>query len=446
MKKIGKFEICGLLGRGGMGKVYKVRVPVIGKIAALKLLEPNPFLIDLIGMKAIYDLFLSEAVMMAKLKHPNLADILYFDEADGKPFYLMEYFCNNLGVMIGESYDMEKSSRMISVDKAIHYTKQTLEGLACLHHAGIVHRDIKPYNILITTEDSVKICDFGLSRLTGESRFLENSEHPKGLKVGSPWYAAPEQEENPDRADFTADIYSVGVMLYRMLTGYFPEKRQKLARYNPDLNHHWDEFIDHAIIADPRDRFQSAKVMLKELEKLESDWNSRKEKLCRTPLFEPSEQLACKVFPNLRTQAVKANSASVFPTDDLRLAKCYRHELKDNGDETISDKATGLIWEKSGSDYPMDWHQAREYIRSLNIRRFAGYDNWRLPTVDELLSLITKPSHGEDICIEPIFDRKQKWLWSIDRRSYTSAWYVSLDMGFVAWHDFSGSYYVRGVR
>ncbi|MDP3284273.1 MAG: serine/threonine-protein kinase, partial [Desulfobacterales bacterium] len=192
MNKIDRFEICGLLGIGGMGKVFKVKLPVIGKIAALKLLEPNPFLVSLIGAEKIKKLFISEAVTMANLRHPNIVEIWDFGESDGRPYYIMDYFCNNLGSMIGESYQAEIPSRIIRIDKAVHYARQILEGVSCLHHAGIIHRDIKPFNMLVTEQDRIKISDFGLSKLRGES-----FEGPPGLKVGSPWYAAPEQERDP---------------------------------------------------------------------------------------------------------------------------------------------------------------------------------------------------------------------------------------------------------
>ena len=239
MNHIGKYSICGLLGKGGMGKVFKIRLPVIEKIAALKLLDPNPFLIDLIGYDKIRKLFVSEAVTMAGLRHPNIVEIFDYGEDNGRPFYIMDYFCNNLGIMIGETYHPETASRIIKVDKAVHYTGQILSGLSCLHHAGIVHRDIKPFNMLVTEQDVIKISDFGLSKIRGESF----DGHP-GLKVGSPWYAAPEQEKNPDEAGPAADMYAVGVTLYRMLTGMLPEgKFVAPGELNPDIDESWDQFI-----------------------------------------------------------------------------------------------------------------------------------------------------------------------------------------------------------
>ncbi len=294
MKSIGKYEVLGLLGRGGMGKIFKVRLPIIGKIAAMKLLSPNPFLVDILGMNRIESLFLSEAVTMAGLRHPHLLEIWDFDKADGRYFYTMDYYCNNLGIMMGESAQVELPSRIIPTGRAIHYIRQTLEGLACLHHAGIVHRDIKPFNILITDQDTVKIGDFGLSKLRGEA-----VDSPQNLKIGSPFYAPPEQETDPDHVDFSADLYAVAVMLYRMLTGCLPQASPApLSRINADTDENWDQFLFKAISPKPQDRFSSARQMTEALEMLEADWIIRKEKACR--LFgQPAGKTIRKLVPGL---------------------------------------------------------------------------------------------------------------------------------------------------
>lgn len=450
MKTIGKYIIRGLLGKGGMGKVYKVELPVIGKIVALKLLAPNPFLIDLIGADKARELFISEAVNMAKLRHPNIVDILDFDEVDGQFFYSMDYYSNNLGIIIGETYQVESPSRIIKLDRAVHYISQTLEGLACLHHAGMIHRDIKPFNLLTTEQDTVKICDFGLSKLRGE-RFAG----PSGLKVGSAFYAAPEQEENPDQADAPADLYAVGVILYRMLTGKLPmQNPAPPSESNPDLNQDWDRFILKSIDPNPGKRFASAKGMLMALDQLYEAWLDQKEKSCQLMEF-VSDAVAVKprkpiCSPSrLRSRPVKINpkrAGKFFDTDSLWRPRCYIQNdfvKQDNG--TIFDRATKLIWEQAGSEYPISWHQAHDHIRKLNQEGYGGCKDWRLPTVDELMSLLSETPHGEDFCLEPVFDQHQKWLWSCDRRSFTAAWYVNVDMGFVSWQDFSGYYFVKGV-
>ena len=452
MRKIGKYTICGMLGRGGMSKVYKVKLPVIGKLAALKVLDPDPLLIDLIGVEKVKELFISEAVTMANLRHPNIVGIGTFDGSDGKLSYLMDYYCNNLGVMIGESYRTDESSRVISVDKAIHYTRQTLEGLACLHHAGIIHRDIKPYNILITDQDIAKICDFGLSKKRGES-----FEGPSNLNVGSPWYAAPEQEEKPDDVDFSADIYSVGVMLYRMLTGILPGDGDSEAEVelpsimNPDLDDLWDEFLIQALSQDRRKRFQNARHMLDRLMELQSAWEERKEKICILP--EHAHADSNRSIPSspvrLRKQSIKISprkAEETFGIDRLwRPQEYVQNDFRKDENQTITDLTTDLVWQSGGSEYPLTWDRATSYVERLNRSRFGGRDNWRLPTVEELMSILSPAPHGTDFCMAPVFDQQQKWLWSCDKRSFLAGWYVNVELGFVSWQDFSCFYYAKAV-
>ena len=167
MKKIGKYIVTGLLGRGGMGKVFKIQYPVTGKIGALKYLDPNPLLISTMGREAVEAIFTQEAVTMAKIRHPNILELCDFDRADGKLFYTMDFHCNNLGQLMGESMETERPTRVLSLAKTFHYARQILEGLGCLHWSGIIHRDIKPFNIMLTELDVVKIGDFGLSKLRG---------------------------------------------------------------------------------------------------------------------------------------------------------------------------------------------------------------------------------------------------------------------------------------
>lgn len=447
MKRIDKYIIRGLLGRGGMGKVFKVEIPVISKIAALKYLDPNPFLIDLIGIDKIRDLFIAEAVTMARLKHPAIVDIWDFGETGGRPYYLFDLYSHNLGTVIGETYRTEMPSRPLPVEKAIEYTRQILSGLDCMHSVGIIHRDIKPFNILLTDQDSVKICDFGLSKLRGEV-----FEGPPGLKIGTPWYAAPEQENAPERADERADLYSVGVMLYRMTTGGLPtENRSDLRKWiaGPDMS--WEFFFGRALDPTPAKRFQSAVEMNRALASLQEKWVLRKEKACRLSEGESSgtDPSISHRYPAFRRNPIKVRQRQagvIFELDELWRPKHYiRNDFHSDAPGCIIDRNTGLLWQQKGSTHPMTWTQAREYIERLNRTHWAGYDTWRLPTMAELTTLLTAAPQSDNLCIEPIFDPEQKWLWSCDRQSFISAWYVSLEMGYVSWNDFSAYYHVKGV-
>jgi serine/threonine-protein kinase len=446
MKKIGKYEVCGLLGRGGMGTVYKVRMPVIGKIVALKQLKPHPYLISLLGRKEVRRLFVAEALTMAKLRHPNIVDIWDFHDTEDLTFFVMEYYCNNLGVIVGESYRLEMPSRILLVDRVIDYTRQILTGLSKLHQVGIVHRDIKPYNILVTDQNQIKLTDFGLSKLRGES-----FKGAQNLIVGTPYYAAPEQEKNPDDVDARADLYSVGVLFYRMLTGTLPEKAATtLSQANADLDGAWDAFFEKSTARIPHRRFESAGDMLKALEELEKDWQRKKERVCEAPpgFLRNTDDLQPMSWP-LRAQGTRIGSRQAreqFGLDERwRPLKHISNAFKPEVDGTVRDEATGLVWQQAGSQHPMMWQEALEYTSRLNDTRFAGRTTWRLPTVEELLSLITDRPTTADLCVEPVFDRAQRWLWSADRRSFVAAWYVSVELGYVSWQDMSCYYFVRAV-
>lgn len=447
MKYIGKYQIRGLLGRGGMGKIFKVEHPLIGKIFALKLLDPDPLLVTLMGWDQILAMFRTEAKTIAGLRHPNIVEIMDYDESNGKPYYLMEYYVNNLGVMIGETSRTEQASRTIKIEKAIRYSLQTLNGLDCMHHAGIIHRDIKPYNLLVTDHDTIKICDFGLSKSRGEK-----FEGPPSLKFGSAWYAPPEQEDNPDSVDRSADLYAVGITIYRMLTGILPDDDYlPVSRFNADLDDAWDNFIKKAIAPRPATRYLTAAAMLADLKLLQTAWEAKKEQICALPEFiktDSAGSATSRLTP--RSTPVKVNplnAKKTFALDDLwRPAKYLHNEFEVNPDETVTDRAPGLVWQQSGSEFPLTWSRAKGYIQELNAAQFAGSSTWRLPTIDELMTLLTELPHGEDYCIEPIFDQRQKRIWSCDRRSFIAAWYVSIDMGYVAWQDFTGYYHVRAVR
>lgn len=446
MKQIGKFTICGLLGKGGMGKVFKVRYPVTGKIGAMKLLDPNPILVSLLGMETLEAMFEREAVTMAGIRHPHVVPILDYDRIDNRPFYIMDFYGDNLGTLMGESYETEKPSRRIPVDKALAYTDQILQGLSRLHFSSLIHRDIKPFNILVTDEDTVRICDFGLSKLRHETFKSHGS-----LKVGSPYYAPPEQEEDPDAVDFSADLYAVGVMLYRMVTGLLPVPPVKPpSQINRDLNPAWDRFMMKALAASPRLRFNDADQMRGELKTLSAMWNRQKAALSSLPpwvyedLFEDDPDVGLRSVP---AKISAGNAASLFKTDDLmRPRKYIRNRLTPCGGNTVKDEATGLVWQIGGTRFPVNRKGAFDYVQTLNKKRSEGVDTWRLPTTDELLSLVEKNPEGLDHGRERVFDARQKSLWSSDRCTFITGWYVNLELGFAGHNDFDSVYHVKAVR
>ncbi|MFZ2445686.1 MAG: protein kinase [Syntrophobacteraceae bacterium] len=446
MKKIGKYIIRGLLGKGGMSVVYKALLPVVGRIVALKVLAPHPNLVNLLGREALGERFISEARAIASLRSPHVVNILDFDYHGGAPFFTMEYYYGDLGLLIGEAYRADLPTRALSLDKTVYYARQILDGLAALSRAGIVHRDIKPGNLMISDEDRIKICDFGFSKLRGE-----RIERPPHLVIGSPFYAAPEQERDPDGADQRADLYSAGVIVHRMLTGLLPQDGVgRPSDRHPDADADWDRFVERALEPDPRRRFSTADEMLRDLEGLSLAWSRKKESFCRIAGEAERGGPAAGARKVLRSAPVKVGSKeapNVFGCDALMRPLRYSEpELKHSADgSVVFDPESGLSWQASGSADPMDWHAARGYVESLNATGFAGRSLWRLPTVDELLSILRPPVLGFRDCIAPAFDRKQKTLWSCDRRTFTSAWHADMELGFAGSADFTCRFYVRAV-
>jgi tRNA A-37 threonylcarbamoyl transferase component Bud32 len=198
--KIGKYEVVDLIGRGGMGVVYKARDPQLDRLVAIKMIiGANP---------ALLKRFDVEARSTAGLQHQNIVTIYDFGNQDGNPYLVMEY-------LEGSSLESAISSgRTISLANKLRICINICNGLAYAHERGIIHRDIKPANVMLLNDDSVKIVDFGIARIgdTGISRTEV---------VGSLHYMSPEQFQNTP-LDIRTDIFSTGVVLYRLLTGTLP--------------------------------------------------------------------------------------------------------------------------------------------------------------------------------------------------------------------------------
>lgn len=469
MKKIGSYEICGLLGKGGMGRVYKVRAPFIGRILALKRLEPHSHLLGIMGEEALKDVFTREARTLAEIRHPHIAAILDFDyDAAGRPFFVMEYCCMNLGILTGEHGELERPSRILPPRRAVRYIRQALDGLERLHYDGIIHRDIKPDNLLLTEDDSIKIVDFGLSRIPGTVM-----KFPDRLKIGTPYYAPPEQETDPDGVDARSDLFGLGMLCWRLLTGVIPVVQwanRNPGDINPVLGHAWDAFLATSVHPDPGQRFRDAGAMRFADESAYQDWLTNMEASCRLNFAgeksEPGHEsrrgrhTESPPIPPPRRQPIKidANRArKIFKLDDNwrpvnqellaadPSALGYRFRIDHGMPEIIRDEVYGRVWEQSGSSYPVSRKEADDYIDGLNRARFAGYRNWRLPTIDELLGLIRPSDRPDDFCQPEMFDPRQNRIWSADRKSYVSAWFVDTETGFAAFQDMACAFYVRAI-
>jgi serine/threonine protein kinase len=428
MKKIGRYSIHGRLGRGGMSAVYKAKAPITARTVALKVLLPrDDIFIDLVGWKRLKDIFIEEARIMGEISHDHVAKIIDCDEDGDTPFIVLEYFAHSIGSLIGESYKLENPSRIISINKTFQYLCHTLRGLERLHFAGIVHRDIKPYNLMITTDDRVKIIDFGLSRVRGEEKMAI-----PGMQVGSPYYAAPEQERDPRKADSRADLFSVAILAIRLLTGQlFNHKANDQVRpsdLNDELDSSWDSFLLRGCSPQAEERYQSAHDMRLALEKVHANWASRSQKKCTFVAFDQAGPLVTRQTLRSTPDFIRRKHLQhSFELDNLmrpRTYPAYHFEILSR--RLIACLDTGLIWQREGAGFMLTWVKAQEFIDYLNTIRWQGYESWRMPTLDELSSLLRPPTQLRDFCFTSYFSPEIHWLWSCDTSTRQKAWLVDI--------------------
>lgn len=201
---VGDYEILALLGRGGMGKVFKVRNLISDRIEAMKVLLPETD-----ATPELAERFSREIKLVASLEHPNIASLRTAVRAGNQMLMIMEY-------VEGSSLDQKMQSQKLETKQAVHYMVQVLSALGYAHQHGVVHRDIKPSNILVRSDDSVKLTDFGIASRAGDPRITAT-----GMALGSLYYMSPEQVKALP-LDARSDIYSVGVTLYEIVTGRRP--------------------------------------------------------------------------------------------------------------------------------------------------------------------------------------------------------------------------------
>lgn len=251
-----QLEILACLGRGGMGVVYKARQKSLDRLVALKLLAP-----ERVHDAGFAERFAREARALAALNHPNIVTVHDFGEAGGYFYLLMEFVD---GVNLREAM---KAGRF-TPEQALAVVPPICDALQYAHEHGIVHRDIKPENLLLDRAGWLKIGDFGIAKMLGA-----DAEIPaKGVDIGesqpagTPQYMAPEQKAGSRQADHRADIYSLGVVLYEMLTGELPADKLLPPSRKVHLDVRLDEIVLRALERVPELRYQTALDMRTQLE------------------------------------------------------------------------------------------------------------------------------------------------------------------------------------
>jgi len=262
---IGNYKITGKLGEGGMGVVYLAEHPVIGKKVALKAIHP-----ELSRNSEVVARFMTEAKAVNQIGHEHIVDIADFGTTpDGEFYFIMEY-------LQGESLaDRLKRERLIPEPRALMIAAQVADALGASHRHHIVHRDLKPENIFLIqragSEEFVKILDFGLAKLIqDDDRAFHKTR--TGSVMGTPYYMSPEQCEGRDLIDSRSDIYSLGVILFELLSGKVPfggegygeiivkhvtHPPPSVRKIVPDLSIAAEQIIYRALAKNREDRFQS---------------------------------------------------------------------------------------------------------------------------------------------------------------------------------------------
>lgn len=238
-----ELEIMQMIGRGGMGAVYRVRQKNLDRIVALKvfLYKPND--------PEFAARFQREARALARLNHPNIVTVHDYGMRDNMHYLIMEF-------VDGLNLRQLTADEKLSPEMALKMVPQLCDALQYAHDQGVIHRDIKPENLLLDTSGHIKIADFGLAKLTGNS--FDGSLTRTQQVMGTLNYMAPEQRERPTEVDHRADIYSLGVVIYEMLTGELPLGRFQPPSSKSSVNTQLDEVVMRALEKEPSMRYQQA--------------------------------------------------------------------------------------------------------------------------------------------------------------------------------------------
>jgi serine/threonine protein kinase len=268
-KYLGRYQIMEQLGRGGMATVYKGFDPELERTVAIKVIlqqedHSNHFLMR----------FKREAKTLARLSHPNIVKILDYGEQDGEPFLVMDY--------IGGGSLATGIIRPVHWRKAAELLLPVARALEEAHHQGIIHRDVKPANILLSNDGTPMLSDFGIAKMLEYHETIDLTQN--GVGIGTPEYMAPEQGTG-DGADTRVDIYALGVVYYEMVTGkrpftadtplavlfkHYHEPLPRPRNYVPDLPDDIERFIYKLMAKDPNQRYPSMGIVVTMLEKIAS--------------------------------------------------------------------------------------------------------------------------------------------------------------------------------
>lgn len=361
-KMIGKmldsrYELLEVIGSGGMAVVYKAKCHRLNRLVAVKVLKS-----DLAEDADFRRRFRDESQAVAMLSHPNIVSV--YDVSRGETEYIVMELIDGITL---KQY-MEKRGQL-NWREALHFITQIMKALSHAHSRGIIHRDIKPQNIMVLRDGSVKVADFGIACLANSANTLTQEA------LGSVHYMSPEQAKG-DRTDARSDIYSAGVVLYEMLTGRLPFEGDNAVsvaiqhlssvplsprEINPDVPEALELICMKAMASDIEKRYASADEMLADLEEFrknpEVDLDFTIEDLHRETVDEPTQYI-----PAVHAVSTKAQSAAEDDEDDAPHKTDLRRILTITGAAVVAVALIVLLWRAIFSDLLGGDQKQKEYV------------------------------------------------------------------------------------
>jgi serine/threonine-protein kinase len=343
-KHIGKYEVIDVLGRGGMGLVYRAFDRQLNREVAIKTLTEG-FTDDEEMLKRFYQ----EAAKTGALRHPNIVTVYDLGEQDGFPYIVMEY-------LSGDPLDrLIQSGKSQPLAYKLKIVEQVCYALGYAHRNDVIHRDVKPANVIVQPDGTVKLLDFGIARQEKtESRLTRT-----GNVIGTLQYMAPERLRNA-AFDGRSDIFSVGVMMFQLLTGQLPfsgdyaivhkiltEEHPPLSRYLEQYPPALDGIVDHALAKSPEDRYSTADEMAADIESIErelrkeqvAEWIQKAGRLVEQEEFTTARDVLLEVL-KVDSQHTTARQmiAQVRQSLSLRARAEQIRQLKTQAEEASADK------------------------------------------------------------------------------------------------------------
>jgi len=397
-----RYEVLEELGKGGMGEVYRVKDEKLDEEMALKVLKP-----EIAAFKGTIERFKNELKLARKIAHKHVCKMYDLNEEEETPYITMEY-------VKGEDLkSFIRAKGRLTQEEAIPIAKQVCEGLAGAHELGVIHRDLKPQNIMIDEKGNAKVMDFGIARSVEAAGVTQT-----GVMIGTPDYMSPEQAEG-EKADQRSDIYALGVILYEMVTGSVPFKgdtafsvalkhKTKLPsdpkKLNPEASENLSRLILICMEKERERRYQSAEALLDDLRNIEDGLplgtkiRPRRETffaaLIRKKLFIPALVFSLAIFAVVTWQLRPDKGAAAAKIENSIAVISFENLTGDGSLDTLQRNIPNLLitnLENTGFFHVATWERLRDLLKQMRkqdeetINKELGFELCRKEGIEAIV-------------------------------------------------------------